>query len=312
MSPFRSIHNLPIVYLRWFVLSNSRTSSHRRQSQGMAQIVVMLLMLTILTTSLAIASRVTAGLYSQTLQARLRLAKDVAEYGITITVHELNKPGNRLFLGRDYRNNGWINAYNSACPVVNGNRICSPMYRTSTIPNWDQNRNLSNYPCYIYAKETPKYRIYRPTSQAASLPNVEQNPKTYSQIYTDNNQSYRIIGMKLYDKDHRQIYLASSNSISYLVLVVEGIYNGTVGGAGTYDTQTYVVDSSRVNSAQDVKYTIQQEYEVIPRCCHASFGTVGGVSYGYDASVPTSCPNNTEVVWALRSNTRTANYEGRP
>ena len=96
------------------------------------------------------------------------------------------------------------------------------------------------------------------------------------------------------------------------MLVVEGIYNGTVGGAGTYNTQTYVVDSSRVNSAQDVKYTIQQEYEVIPRCCHASFGTVGGVSYGNDASVPTSCPNNTEVVWALRSNTRTANYEGRP
>ena len=282
----------------------------------MAQIVVMLLMLTILTTSLAIASRVTAGLYSQTLQARLRLAKDVAEYGITITVHELNKPGNRLFLGRDYRNSGWINAYNSACPDINSYR-CFPMYMTSTIPyrvydpGWGQDRNLRNYPCYIYAKETPKYRIYRPTSQAAAIPNVEQNPKTYSQIYTDNNQSYRIIGMKLYDKDHRQIYSASSNGISYLVLVVEGIYNSTVGGTGTYNADTYVVDSSRVTSSQDVKYTIQQEYEVIPRCCNGSFGTVGGVSYGNDAAVPTSCPNNTEVVWALRSSTRTANYEGR-
>ena len=82
MSPFRPSQQVKTFHFRW-VMVHCRESGRRRQSQGMAQLVVMLLMLTVLTTSLAIASRVTAGLYSQSLQARLRLARDAAEYGFT-------------------------------------------------------------------------------------------------------------------------------------------------------------------------------------------------------------------------------------
>ena len=298
MQPLSSIQKFSTFYLRWLVL-NGRGSSHRRQSQGMAQLVVMLLMLTILTTSLAIASRVTSGLFSQTLQSRLRLAKDAAEYGLTITVHELNKPGNRLFLGVDWTLNnfqGWQNAYGDGT---------ASMYNANVIPtDVNQGRDLGRFPCFIYVEETPKNRIYRPTSQAARMHESSQ-PRQY---YSDNSQSFRLLSMQLYSGDHQtKLNMAPRNAISYLALTMEGTYNSSV-NSGNSDFTSNVANA---DLSKDVKYTIQQEYEVIPRCCNTSFGNVGGISYGTDTtSDSNSCPWNTQTVWMLRSITRTANFEG--
>ncbi len=300
MQPLSTFQKFSTFYLRWLVL-NGRGSSHRRQSQGMAQLVVMLLMLTILTTSLAIASRVTAGLFSQTLQSRLRLAKDAAEYGLTITVHELNKSGNRLFLGTDWTsdsNKGWTNVYGTGA---------TPMYRSDVIPtDANQGQDLVRYPCYIYADENPKNRIYRPTSQAANLHATSQ-PLQY---YSGNSQSFRLLSMQLYSGDHQtRLNMAPSNAISYLALTMEGTYNSSVNSSNS----DFTSNTTNADLSKDVKYTIQQEYEVIPRCCHTSFGNVGGISYGTDTTTSDSnnCPWNIQTVWMIRSITRTANFEGR-
>lgn len=265
----------------------------------MAQLVVMLLMLTILTTSLAIASRVTAGLFGQTLQSRLRLARDAAEYGLTITVHELNKPGNRRFLGTDWtsnNNNGWQNAY--------GNGTTS-MYRPDVIPtDENQGQDLNRFPCFIYVEETPKNRIYRPTQQASKMHVTNQPPRYYS----DNSQSFRLLGMQLYSSDHStKLNSAPNNAISYLALTMEGSYNASINSSNS----DYTANVNNADLDKDVKYTIQQEYEVIPRCCNTSFGNVGGISYGTDTtSNSNNCPPNTQTVWMIRSITRTAYFEG--
>ncbi len=299
MQPLSLVQSLAKSDLRWIVFNCSKYGRPKR-SQGMAQLVVMLLMLTIFTTTLAITNRVTSGLYSQTLQSRLRLARDAAEYGLTITVHELNKPGNRLFLGTDWtanNNQGWQNAYG------NGS---NSMYGPDVIPtDVNQGQDLNRYPCFVYVEETPKNRIYRPTLQASNM-HITQPP----QYYSDNHQSFRLLGMQLYASDHiTKLNVAPKNSITYLALTMEGSYNGSINSSNS----DFTTNTNNADLTKDVKYTIQQEYEVIPRCCSTSFGPVAGVSYGSDTtSDSNSCPSpKTQTVWMIRSITRTANFEGR-
>jgi len=299
MSSFSSIKQVPIGSFPWVIL-RIRGSNQRSQSQGLAQLVVMLLMLTILTTTIAMASRLTAGLFSQTLQSRLRLARDAAEYGLTITVHELNKPGNRLFLGTDWTSNGgtgWQTLYGDGT---------TPKYSTDVIPaDVNQGKDLNRFPCYNYEEETPKNRIYRPTLQASKMHVAIQPP----QYYSDNHQSFRLLGIQLYSADHvTKLPAAPKNDISYLALTMEGTYNAAVSSSNP----DFTSNLAGIDFTKDTKYTIQQEYEVIPRCCSASFGTVNNVGYGTDvAGNPNNCPWNTQVVWMIRSITRTANFEGR-
>ena len=310
----------------------------------MAQLVVMLLMLTILTTSLAIASRVTAGTYSQSLQARLRLARDAAEYGLTISAQELNKPGNRLLLGKPASD--WTNYESSLQPTYkqpNRNNTDKQfyietynMYKNDVIPQDNTDANNSGKPCYIYNKEDyttvttdPDYvqelaghyrtRVYMTTKQAAYM---HDHPKQY---YTNNHQSFQLLSLKLYGPDHTtKLNQAPPDDISYLVMVMQGTYNGSVSDS-TINTDTWEVNTSNnsVNLGHDVKYVIQQEFEVVPRCCGSSFGTLttasGSKKYvGTDpdqneiktSSNNNNCPTNTQVVWLLRSVTRTANFEG--
>ena len=315
----------------------------------MAQLVVMLLMLTVLTTSLAIASRVTAGLYSQSLQARLRLARDAAEYGLTLYAHELNKPGNRLLLREKPAD--WIkkeanklyNVYDSKGIVVKTYyEETYSMYDNNVIPNKDKDGkdltadgDRTDRPCYVYAKEGypdnpthPKYvdyligqyknRVYMTTYQAAHM---HDNPAQY---YSNNHQSFQLLKMQLYSSDHvTKLDQAPPDDISYLVMVMQGTYNGTVSDS-TINKFTWQVDAAKgIDSSRDVKYVIQQEFEVVPRCCGFSFGKLATVSgatpkvVGTDpqeiikANVNNNCPRNTQVVWLLRSVTRTSNFAGQ-
>ena len=342
MQPFRKIQKVPTAYLRWVHL-NDNQSSRRRQSRGMAQLVVMLLMLTVLTTSLAIASRITAGIYSQSLQARLRLARDAAEYGLTISAQELNKPGNRLLLGK--LDSDWTDYESSSLYTYTNPRTQTTktyynetrnMYNNNVIPQNNMDANNSGKPCYVYTKEDytrdvndPNYvpalagqyatRIYMTTKQAAYM---HRSPAQY---YTNNHQSFQLLSLKLYSSDHTtEIHQAPPDDISYLVMVMQGTYNGSVSDS-TINTDTWEVNTANndIKLGNDAKYVIQQEFEVVPRCCGSSFGTLttasGSKKYvGTDpdqneiktSSNNNNCPTNTQVVWLLRSVTRTANFEG--
>ena len=344
MSPFRPSQQVTTFHFRW-VMVHCRESGRRRQSQGMAQLVVMLLMLTVLTTSLAIASRVTAGLYSQSLQARLRLARDAAEYGLTLYAHELNKPGNRLLLGTiasDWHNkqNGITVTYK----LPNRNDLDKTfyietynMYDDNVIPRDISNGDKSGRPCYIYSKEgytnnradldyvaeldgKYKTRVYMTTYQAANMHRIP------AQYYSNNHQSFQLLSMQLYSSDHvTKLDKAPPDDISYLVMVMQGTYNGTVSDS-TINKFTWQVDAATgIDLGRDVKYVIQQEFEVVPRCCGSSFGKLtkgNGATratkvVGTDpqeiiaANGNNNCPNNTQVVWLLRSVTRTANFLGQ-
>lgn len=71
---------------------------HRYQDRGFSMAVLMLVLLTTILGSLAIASRTTSGVLAARSQSSNREARDIAESGVTEVISELNKEANRKLL----------------------------------------------------------------------------------------------------------------------------------------------------------------------------------------------------------------------
>ena len=243
----------------------------RRQSAGFSLILVFLMVLTVLTTTLSINSRLIAGQYAESLQAKLRMARNAAENGLILASSELNKPGNRLLLGDENWNN-WLTRWN------NHNHFSMHNY-------WGMYGD-----CRIYNQNT-----YQVTEQAAKLAS-----SSALQIQTGDNQGSAIIGFALYDKDYRPVTRASRSEISYLVLVAQGYYNSSTAYRPGQEWKVDVGSTAYNASAyKTTKFVLQQEFNVIPRCCGRSFGGV----FGTDPIKPDSngyCPDGRFVEWYLR------------
>ena len=103
--PYRSLRRQPGPWRgnrqgpRWLGLVVRPRIALRRRNGGFSLIVMFLLVLSILTTTLALTSRTTGGLYAQSYQSKLRLAKDAAENGLDVVASEFNYPGNRRVIG---------------------------------------------------------------------------------------------------------------------------------------------------------------------------------------------------------------------
>ena len=250
-------------------------STTTRQSQGFSLLFVFLIVLTILTTTLSITSRILGGVYTESLQGKLRMARNSAENGLILASSELNKPGNRLLLGQENWSN-WLNRWNG-----------SPYFSMHNY--WGMNSD-----CRIYDQGT-----YQVTEQAAKLAS-----SSALQIETGSNQSSKVIGFALYDKNHNPVQRASPSEKSYLVLVVQGYYNSST----AYNaSQPWKVDEGsnayNATSYKTTKFILQQEFDVIPKCCGRSFGG----SFGTDPVSPDSsgnCPDGRFVEWFLRGTTR--------
>ena len=260
----------------------TRQPRRRRQAQGFSLILVFLLVLTVLTTTTALNSRIIAGLYGQSLQGKLRMARNAAENGLILASSELNKPGNRLLLGEENWSN-WLNRWNGQ--------------------NYFTMHNYAgmNGDCKIYGSGT-----YQVTEQAAKLAS-----ESALQIETGANQGSKIIAFYLYDKNYNPVQKASKTELSHLVLASQGYYNSnTAYKAG----ETWKVDegSNAYNSSlyKTTKYVLQQEYDVIPKCCGRSFGG----DFGTDSKIPDgggSCPDGRFVEWFIRGATRASAHNNQ-
>ena len=253
-----------------------------QQGQGFSLIVVFLIVLTVLTTTLSVNSRILAGQFSESMQGKLRNARNAAENGLILASSELNKPGNRLLLG-EANWDQWLTMWN------NQNYF--------SMHNYDG----MNSDCKIYGRNT-----YQVTEQAAKMASASA-----LQIEAGTQQGSKIIGFALYDKNHHPISRASRSEISYLVLVSQGYYNSnTVFRSG----QAWKVDegSSAYNASayKTTKFVLQQEFNVIPRCCGRSFGG----SFGTDPKFPDgngNCPDGRFVEWYVRGVTRASAHNSQ-
>ena len=344
--------------LRWIGLIVRSRIELRRRNGGFSLIVIFLLVLSVLTTTLALTSRTTGGLYAQSYQGKLRVAKDAAENGLTIVASEFNYPGNRLFLGGASVNK--INSPGGLDPNI-------LLWDSKVIPA-DVNAGLNpdDQPCYIYSLSTgnnsandgggairqalsganvdvkDKNIIYKPSvvqnpvsrkydgeNNTSWFDSISRNPNDFH--YLGNGQFYRIIALRLYNSDHTEnssdapIYAkAEKDQVSYLTVAVEGVYNYQLGlgrapSALAQRGRIEAQGSSFVNYANSVRYTMQQEFQVVPRCCSQGFGKVNGIDYGpitatADSSNCTAATPkpNTQTEWILRSVSRRSAFNRLP
>ena len=266
--------------------------------------VVFLLVLTILTTTLALATRTTAGLYAQSYQSKLRLAKDAAENGLTIVASDLNYPGNRIIFGKNIRSS-W--AFTSDD---------QPNYRTSVVGGDVQDQVQ---PCFVYQKGGRigppiysengfSYEMYYPSSTFSNIFKKSESQR----YYIGNGQSYRPIDYNFYDSDHREATEADYAQVNYISVVVEGSYNSSALDKYSLGDAVPTEGVGAIDISKDVKYTIQQEFQIVPRCCSLGFGKVNGIKYGpstVDITNDQSCDLhtlNTQTEWILRSVSRTS------
>ena len=299
-----------------------------RQTGGYSLLVLLLLVLTVLTTTLALTSRTTGGLHAQSYQTKLRLAKDAAENGLTVVASELNYPGNRTIMGGGETNYVFKFQGNPGLDYVD----IALEYGSLAIPGGSGNDqvSLSDKPAYIFkfggfisdgnsGHEGANNNIYLPSHLYGDFyttwfQNIaKQNNSSF--CYLGNNQFYRVIDLRLYNSDHsdsnRGSYVnAAPDDISYLAVVVEGLYSPTLGKQKSVGD---IIDSTSVNSVSDVvKIVIQQEFQVVPRCASMGFGFVGTVSYGPSTSNSDACNVKTPTEWIVRSVSRTSAFNTVP
>jgi len=249
-------------------------SRSKRASQGFAMFVILLLMLTVLTTTVSLNTRTTAGMFVSSWQGKLRLARDAAENGVMITVGELNKPGNRMLLGSVPLNEWTTNNYKVR---TDGSDV--------TISN-----NNVIYPgdCRFL-----DFDVYRITQEALDLAPI--NPPIRTVRFSDNGQYFRVLGIVLKNGNRGAIARSdklSDSAVSYLTMTVEGIYSSDAANRPTAETP-YPENS--------VHYTIQQEYKVVPRCCKENKYPVDTPGNTQSACQAVGKSGNYKPEWMLRS-----------
>lgn len=340
--------------LGWIGLIVRSRIELRQRNGGFSLIVIFLLVLSVLTTTLALTSRTTGGLYAQSYQGKLRVAKDAAESGLTIVASEFNYPGNRLVLGGASVNK--INNLGQLDPNI-------LLWDSKVIPaDINVSKDKDEYPCYIYSLsagfsanngggairqdlspgsavdvkdkniiykpsvvQNPVSRKYDGVNNTSWFDSISRNPNDFH--YLGNGQFYRIIALRLYNSDHTvnssdssiDATAAKKDQVSYLTVAVEGVYNYQLSRRsptilrGRIEAQ----GTSFVNYANSVRYTMQQEFQVVPRCCSQGFGKVKGIDYGpsdADSNDCTAKPTtaNTQTEWILRSVSRTSAFNPEP
>jgi len=280
------------IFLIQFRLPKSRLRfpapfRRRRGSQGYSLILVVLLVLTILTTIVSLNVRILSGQYGLTLQGNLRMARNAAENGLIIASSELNKPGNRLLLGR-LPVNQWATRWDER----NGWPTRGNYYSLLS----DQDFNNLNLDCKRYGRN--KLQV---TEQAVRMPSVNS-----IQLETGGVQSSRIISFRLFDQNRNLIQTnatVSSTQKSFLELTAQGYYNSSTPYQAT-SGNTWRVDTGSNNYASSgpktTRFVLTQEFDLVPRCCGRSFPASTG--FGTDSIQPQanlSCANNSIVEWFI-------------
>ena len=341
--------------LRWIGLIVRSRIELRRRNGGFSLIVIFLLVLSVLSTTLALTSRTTGGLYAQSYQAKLRLAKDAAENGLTVVASEFNYPGNRLVLG---------GAGGKGINTLGGLDPNTLLWDSNVIPaDINAGQDKDKYPCYIYSLSTgfsanngggairqalflgadvdanDKNIIYKPSvvqnpvsrkydgvNNTSWFDSISRNPNDFH--YLGNGQFYRVVALRLYNSDHTKnssdepIYaMAAKDQVSYLTVAVEGVYNYRLAlgrsSPASLRGRIEAQGTSFVNYANSVRYTMQQEFQVVPRCCSQGFGKVKGIDYGPSDADSNDCTakpttTNTQTEWILRSVSRTSAFNRLP
>ena len=285
--PTIKIYRIGRIILHYRLLGLGRNSmSHPKD--GFIMYFVVLLVLTVMGTTFALANRTTSGLAGQMRQSALRAAEFATENGLKRTITDMNQPANRYLWAYDVQ--WWPTLGNDVYP----RNACK--FATEP-PNFNTN-GAELFPSDTWS--------YQPTG---SIKNIFQN---ITDRQTTNYQEswikgfvYQVLAVTLKDQNHNiigqdQFHTISTTNPSFVELRVRGTYNANVAFNQCYqglDTDANIQSArcrnfnSRDNQANnlfdhDVNVDITREYKLVPFCCKTGFlyrktgTTVANENYG--------------------------------
>lgn len=207
--------------------------------------MTLVVILSLILGTLAIASRNSSGLLATALQGRNREARDVAEAGIVQVINELNKERNRrlLVFGPQTSWNNTDDRYKNVCTLLTDVNPATP---NAAIPDPATGAVAS-----------------APTTDALGL-----NTTSWVPLGAGGNGEFRLVSIAYLNHQDRSAAYPSDDDIL----------------SGTNKTLIRVTVESRLGSTGTAQSRVTREFEVVPKCCKRSFGdnTFGANFFGRD------------------------------
>jgi hypothetical protein len=259
--------------LSYYVLRVARRGD-KEQKNGFIMYVVLLLVLTVMGTTFALANRTASGLAGLTRQSSLRDAELAAENGLIRTINDMNQPANRYLWG--IKSSEWKNWYYDG-------------YKKSNLyPLNDCRNNFLPYNNDAFAV-TGQAEVFQHIADRAS------NTANYQEEWTK-GFVFQVLAVRLKDSNRNLISDFSTISKlnpSYVEFRVRGTHNSmvneTTGFASSLD-RNYRTGAGQ-SLDHDVSFDIVREYVLVPFCCKTGF-LYNGTSSSY-GSKRQSCDTNT-------------------
>jgi len=240
---------------------------------GFIMYFIVILVLTVMGTTFALANRTSSGLAGQMRQSALRAAELATENGLKRTITDMNQPGNRYL---------W--AYDAQWWPTLANDIYPEKCRFATVPP-----NFSDtYSAKLFPDDTWSYG---PTGTIKNIfKNISDRQTTNYQESWIKGFVYQVLAVTLKDQNRNVIAQTDFDQISpvnpsFVELRVRGTYNSNVAFNQCFEGMDSAANTgsarctefnSRNNQAnnlfdRDVNVDITREYKLVPFCCKTGF-----------------------------------------
>jgi len=248
--------NSPIFITNFGTFRPELKNNNQDAKNGFIMYVIMLLVLTVMGTTIALASRTASGLAGITRQSALRAAELAAENGLTITINGMNSPTNRYLWG--IPSGQWQNWY------------------------YNQDQGSTLYPaadCRVYGYESYDDEAFNLTEQALVFKQIaDRTTSDLTKCTGTECYLYQVLAVRLRNLNRQSIsdFSQISKTVpSYVEIRVRGIHfsrvNETTGWNSTLNYNYWVGTTDSQAQAIDVSVDITREYVLVPSCCRSGF-----------------------------------------
>lgn len=297
IKPATSHLGSPRNRLNDYVLRAAR-GGDEEQKNGFIMYVVLLLVLTVMGTTFALANRTASGLAGLTRQASLRDAELAAENGLIRTINDMNQPANRYLWG--LKSSDWKSWYDD------GDKR-SKLYPYNDCRNGFLPDNNDAFSI------TGQAEVFQHIADRAG------NTADYQEEWTK-GFLFQVLAVRLKDSNHNLISDFSTISKlnpSYVEIRVRGTHNSMVNettGFASSLNNNYRNGTSQ-SQDHDVSFDIVREYVLVPFCCKTGFlyngtsSSFGSKRQYCDTNTPTTDTSGREKVgWVIVGPSATGVY----
>ena len=240
---------------------------------GFIMYFIVMLVLTVMGTTFALANRTSSGLAGQMRQSALRAAEFATENGLKQTITDMNQPGNRYLWAYDTQ--WWPYLGNDIYP----RNACK--FATEP-PNFNTN-GAELFPLDTWS--------YQPSGTVKNIfKNISERQTTNYQESWIKGFVYQVLAVTLKDQNRKVIDQDKFDEISpvnpsFVEIRVRGTYNANIAFNQCYEGMDSAANTGSARCTEfnsrntqannlfdhDVNVDITREYKLVPFCCKTGF-----------------------------------------